>query len=60
MVNASWNKDFVFYGCEKCWYVDWSWSIVETAGTKEMCSVSVSRSKVLRLRVVELHWKCCV
>ena len=60
MVYASWNKDLVFYGREKCWYVDWSSSIVETIGTKEMCSVSVSRSKVLRLLVVDLHWKCGV
>jgi len=60
VVYASWNKDLVCYGREKCRYVDWSSSIVETTVTKEMCSVSVSRSKVLRLRVVDLHCKCCV
>ena len=42
-------------GCENCRYVVWSSSIVGIA--KEMYSVSVSRSKVLRLLVVDLHWK---
>jgi len=45
--------------CEKCRYVDCS-SIVGITGAKEMCSVSVSRSKTLRLLVVDLHWKCGV
>ena len=58
MVFARWNKEVVFYGCEKCCYVDWSSSTIGTTEGKEMCSVSVSRSKVLRLRVVDLHWKC--
>jgi len=60
VVYVSWNNEVVFYGCEKCRYVDWSSSIVETTVTKEMSFVSVSRSKVLRLRVVELHRKCGV
>jgi len=32
--------------------------IVGVIGEKEMCSVSVSRSKVLRLLVADWHWKC--
>ena len=47
----------VLNGCEKCSYVGWSSSIVDITGAKEMCSVSVSRSKVLRLLVLDLHWK---
>jgi len=42
-------------GCEKLRNVGWSSSIVGTTGSKEMYSVSVSRSKVLRLLVVDLH-----
>jgi len=34
--------------------VGWSSSIVDITGRK----VSVSRSKVFRLLVVDLHWKC--
>ena len=59
MVFASWNGKVVFYGCEKCRYLGWSSSILGITETKEMCSVSVSRSKVLRLLVVDLHWKYC-
>jgi len=44
-------------GCEKYRYVDWSSSIIDITGANKMCSVSVSRSKVLRLLVVDLHWK---
>jgi len=57
MIFASCNNEVVFYGCETCRYVDWSSNIVSITGAKEMCSVSVSRSKVLRLLVVDLHWK---
>ena len=60
MVVASWSNEVVFYGCEKCRNVGWTLSIVDITETKEMCSVSVSRSKVLRLLVVDLHWKCGV
>jgi len=56
VVFASCNN-VVFYGCENCRYVDWSSSIVGITGAKEMCSVSVSRSKVLRLLVLDLHCK---
>ena len=43
--------------------ITWTWErfdilgsgIVNLAGTNEMCSVSVSYSKVLRLRVVDWH-----
>jgi len=35
----------------------WSSSIVGIRETKEMFSVSVSGSKVLRLLVIDLHWK---
>ena len=52
-----WNNEVVFYGCEKCRYEDWSSSIVGITGPKKMFSVSVSRSKVLRLLVIDLHWK---
>jgi len=44
----------------KLLYVGWSSCIVDITGAKEMCSVSVSRSKVLRLLVVDLHRKCVV
>jgi len=44
-------------GCERCRYVGWSSSTVGITGTKEMYSVSVSGSKVLRLLVIDLHWK---
>jgi len=44
-------------GCEKCRYGGWSSSIVDKTGAKEMCSVSVSRSKVLRLLVADWRWK---
>ena len=47
----------VLNDCEKCRYVGWSSSIVGIRGTKEMYSVSVSGSKVLRLLVIVLHWK---
>ena len=47
-------------GCEKCCYVCWSSSIAGITGAKEMCSVSVSRSKFLRLLVADWHWKCGV
>ena len=43
--------------CEKCRYVGWSSSIVGITGAKEMCSVSVSRSKALHLLVADWHWK---
>jgi len=42
---------------EKCRNVGWGSSIVGITGAKEMCSVSVSRSKVLRLLVADWHWK---
>jgi len=60
VVVARWNNEVVFYGCEKFCNVAWISSIVDITVTKEMCSVSVSRSKVLRLLVVDLHRKCCV
>ena len=60
MVVASRNNEVVFYGCEKCCNVGWCSSIADKTEAKEMCSVSVSRSKVLRLLVVDLHWKCVV
>ena len=41
--------------CEKCRYVDWSSSTLGITGANGMCSVPVSRGKVLRLRVVDLH-----
>ena len=44
-------------GFENCRYVVWSSSIVGITGAKEMYSVSVSRSKVLRLLVVDVLWK---
>jgi len=47
----------VYCGCEKCRYVGWSSSIVGITGAKEMCSVSVSRSKVLHLLVADWGWK---
>jgi len=47
-------------GCEKCCYVGCCSSIVDITGAKEMCSVSVSRSKVLRLLVAVRRWKCGV
>jgi len=34
--------------------------MVDITGSKEMCSVSVSRSKVLRLLVGDWHWKYAV
>ena len=39
--------------------VMWGWSSCkeDVTGAKEMCSVSVSHSKVLRLLVVDWHWK---
>jgi len=40
-----------------CGYVGWSLSIVGITEAKEMWSVSVRRSKVLRLLVVDKHWK---
>ena len=43
--------------CEKCRNVGWSSSTVGITGAKEMFSLSVSRSKVLSLLVVDLHWK---
>jgi len=49
----------LLYECEICGYVGWSVSIVDITEAKEM-SVSVSRSKVLRLLVVDLHWKYVV
>ena len=60
MVVASWNNEGEFYSCEKCCNVGWSSSIVDITEAKEMCCVSVSRSKVLRLLVVDLHRKCVV
>ena len=57
MVFASCNNEVVFYGCEKFCNVAWISSIVDITVTKEMCSVSVSGSKVLRLLVIDLHWK---
>ena len=60
MVVVRWSDYVVFYGREKCCIVGWSSSIVDITEAKEMCSVSVSRSKVLRLLVVDIHWKCCV
>jgi len=47
-------------GCEKCRYVGCSSSVVDITGAKEMCSVSASRSKVLRLLVADWRWKCGV
>jgi len=44
----------------KCLYVGWSSSIVDITGAKEMCSVSVSRRKFLRLLVADWRWKCGV
>jgi len=37
--------------------VGWSSSVIGITGAKEMCSVSVSRGKVLRFLVVDLYWK---
>jgi len=45
------------YECENRGYVGWSLSIVDKTEAKEMCSVSVSRSKVSRLLVADRHWK---
>ena len=50
----------LLYECEMCGYVGWSLSIVDITEAKEMCSVLVSRSKVLRLVVADWHWKCGV
>jgi len=47
-------------GCEKCRNLGLSSSIVGITGANEMCSVSVSRSNVLRLLVRDWHWKCGV
>ena len=44
-------------GCEKCRYGGWSSSVVDITGGKEMCSVSISRSKVLPLLVADWRWK---
>jgi len=60
VVVARRSNEVVFYGCEKCCNVGWSSSIVNITEAKEMCSVSVSHSKVLSLLVVDLHWKCGV
>jgi len=60
VVVESCNKEVEFYGFKKCRYLDWSSNLVGITGAKEMCSVSVSRSKALRLLVVDLHWKCGV
>jgi len=46
--------------CVKCRNLVLCSSIVRITGAKEMCSVSVSRSKVLRLLVADWHWKCDV
>jgi len=48
------------YECENRRYVGWRLSIVDRTEAKEMCSVSVSCSKVLRLLVADWHWKCGV
>ena len=52
---ASRNNGVIFYGCEMCCNVGWSSSIVDITEAKEMCSVSVSHRKILRLLVVDLH-----
>jgi len=49
----------VLNGCEKCNF-GLSSSTAGITETKEMYSVSVSRSKVLRLLVADWHWKCGV
>ena len=60
MVGTRWSKEVVFYECEKCCNVGWISSIVDITEAKELCFVSISRSKVLRLLVVDLHGKCVV
>ena len=46
-------------GCEKYNFA-FSSSTVDITESNEMCSVFVSRSKVLRLHVADWHWKCGV
>ena len=50
----------VLYGCEKRRNLGLGSNIVGITEAKEMCSVSVSRSKVLRFLVRDWHWKCGV
>jgi len=59
-VVANWNNESSILWCEKCCYVGWSSSVLDITGAKEMSSVSVCRSKILRLLVVECYWKCAV
>ena len=49
----------VMNGCEKC-NVVLSSSTAGITESKDKSSVSVSRSKVLRLHVADWHWKCVV
>ena len=48
----------VLSGCENCRNLGLSSNTVGITVAKEMFSVSVSRSKVLRLLVADWHWKC--
>ena len=58
MVFANWTKKVLVCAFGGILYIGWrlsrclSSSVVDITGVKEMCSVSVSHSKVLRFLVV--------